>query len=136
MDLVGRLAWFVFFSTVVTYAFFLFTGSITLSNAKNLSPTVIRNHTEGNAHYLSGVVMVESECDQILISSEKAGWNIYILRFRTWIEPSLQHCKKNSTPRPFTLTVYAPPNNARFIATLDDKSFPIVVIPSRRIIDS
>ena len=125
------MAWYVICGTAVTYAFFLFTGSFPASNVEH-APTIVRNRTEGNAHYLTGEVIVESDCDQLMMSSEKAGWNIYILRFRTWVEPSV-HCVKTPTARPFSITVYAPPNNSRFIATLDDKSFPIVVVPSRRL---
>ena len=124
-----RMMWFFFVAAVISYAAYLVAGSIvTAQESGAYEPILIRDELAPGRHYLSGMVMVASPCDQLALRTETLSSSTYMLLFKTWHEPSVP-CSEHQTPRTFHATLFAPAAGVEFGATLDGAGLPIVVIP-------
>lgn len=131
-DLARRLAWFAIVASAFSYAALLVLGSIVNAQASGLrDPVVIRDDLGVGIHRLSGMVMVPSRCDQVSLRTEALSTSTYSLAFTTWRDPSVA-CGGGAVPRAFRQVVFAPSAGVHFLASLDGRSFPIVVIPILR----
>jgi hypothetical protein len=125
-----RIAWFTVAAIALSYASFLFVGSILHAREAGLNePVVVRDVLDRGAHYLSGMVSVPSPCDQLSVKTVELSKTTYMLDFNTWREPSVP-CPDKETPRTFHTILFAPPVGVEFGATLDGVGLPIVVLPS------
>ncbi len=123
------MAWFAAVAIAVSYGSYFFAGSIVTARAAGLyEPVLIRDALTRNAHHLSGMIMVQSPCDQLSVRIETLSDTMYMLNFSTWREPSVV-CKDETIPRAFNTIVFAPSVGVEFGATLDGVTLPIVVIP-------
>ena len=124
------MVWFAIIASAVAYATFLAAGSIVTAEASGAYlPVMIRDDVGPGSHRLSGMIMVPSPCDELLVRTESLGTTTRALIFSTWRDPSLT-CIHGETPRSFHATVFAPSADAKFVATLDGAGFPIMVIPT------
>lgn len=122
------LAWFFVTAVALSYMSYLIGGNIVNAQASGATaPVVIRDEVQANSHQLSGMVMVQSPCDQLSVKTQALSATDYELLFTTWREPSVA-CKDDPTPRAFRTILFAPPTGVYFIATLDDVALPIAVI--------
>lgn len=127
--MIWRIAWFGVAAIALSYAGSLFAGSAISARAAGLyEPIVIRDVFDRGAHYLSGMVMVPSPCDQLSVRTQALSSTTYMLNFNTWREPSVD-CKNDEMPRAFHVVLFAPPVGVEFGATLDGAGLPIVVLP-------
>lgn len=124
------MLWFFVVASIFSYATYLVVGNIAHAQAsgENL-PTVIRDELGKGVHHLSGMVMVQTPCDQLSVRTETVSDHTFVLVFSTWREPSV-NCAAEETPRYFRALLFAPSTGVEFAATLDEASFPIVVLPA------
>ena len=74
------------------------------------------------------MVMVRSTCAELIVHTEQVSEELYRLRFKTWETPGVE-CVREETPRAFRTLISAPALGLRFVATLDDIPYSIVVLP-------
>ena len=131
-DIAKRLAWSYVASSAVAYMVFLTVGSYIYTRAADSTgATLVRDELTPGAHHLSGMVMVPSTCAELIVHTEQVSAELYRLHFKTWETPGVE-CVSEETPRAFRTLVSAPAMGLRFIATLDDIPYPIVVLPTIR----
>lgn len=126
----SRMVWLFVVTSLLSYATYLVAGNVAQAQAsgENL-PVLIRDELGAGVHHLSGMIMVASPCDQLSVRTQEVSSNSYILVFRTWHEPATG-CVQEETPRYFRALLFAPSTGIEFAATLDEHSFPIVVLPT------
>lgn len=126
---ISRLCWFVVIAVAIAYAISLALGSIVNAQESGVNdPVVIRDELRANQHSLSGMVMVPTPCDELSVRTESLSKTNFAILLKTWHEPSV-NCGDEATPRTFETVLFAPAAGVTFTATLDDKEFPIAVIP-------
>ena len=124
-----RIGWFSVVAVVVSYMTYLVAGNIVTKHATNFNdPVLVRDELKPNMHQLSGMLMVESSCDQLSLKTTKLSRSEYTLNFSTWREPSIA-CDEEWTPRAFHEVLFAPAAGVNFYATLDDVPISVGVIP-------
>ena len=124
-----RILWFVVLAAALSYGSYLLVGNVVNAQASNTyGPTVVRDVLGPGSHDLSGMVMVPTPCDELIVHTEAISPTSYVLLFETWREPSVT-CGKEETPRTFHETLFAPAAGVEFAATLDGAGLPIVVLP-------
>ena len=128
IEVLLRLVWFAAVTAVIAYGSVLAVGTTLKTKAENPSPVVVLDTLGPGTHHLSGMVMVSSLCDDLSLRTQQMSTTTYMLRFRTWTEPSAR-CLKVATPRSFHEVVFAPSADVEFFATLDDKPISIQVLP-------
>lgn len=129
-DLLSRLAWFAIVTVAISYAAFLFSGSIISAQLSGINnPVVIRDELGPNSHHLYGMVMVPTPCDELFVRTETVSTSTYELLFETWREPSVT-CAEEETPRSFRAVLFAPAAGVNFLATLDGTDLPVAVLPT------
>ena len=128
MSFFANSLWLLFFVSTITYGASLIAGSIIHTHARDPGPVVIQDNLRPGEHHLSGMVTLNSTCDELIVTIKKVSAKMYMLDFSTWTEPSVP-CTKTETPRPFSTVVFAPSIGVSFVAALDDRFFPIVVFP-------
>jgi hypothetical protein len=125
----SRLTWFLIIAVVVAYAGSTALGSIVSKHESGVGePIIIRDQLRANEHALSGMVMVPTPCDELVVHTEALSQTTYALLFKTWREPSVD-CGGGATPRAFHTVLFAPAAGVTFIATLNDRDLPVAVIP-------
>jgi len=126
----ARLGWFVVGAIIVAYLIFIVLSSIVNAQASGINaPIPVRDELQANEHNLSGMVMVQSPCDELSVKTpEQISPDVYQLTFTTWREPSVT-CPNDATPRAFQTVLFAPAAGIYFVATLDNVALPIAVIP-------
>ena len=127
-DIIRRMVWFAIVATAFSYAVFIVLGNFVTAEAQDEGPVRIRDVLEPGSHHLSGMVSVPQACDELLVRTEKLSTSSYELIFSTWQDPSVQ-CSPQSQPREFQAALFAPSTGVQFIATLNGRPLPVLVIP-------
>ncbi len=129
-ELLRRFVWIAFVCAAIAYGSYLALGSAVEAEASGANvPVLIRDKVAPGEHHLSGMLMVSSVCDELSVRTEYIDKATYALRFKTWRDPAVE-CEGGQTPRAFNAVLFAPAAGVQFIATLDDRSFPIAVLPT------
>ncbi len=125
----SRMLWTLVVISMLAYATYLVAGNVAQAQAsgENL-PILIRDELGAGVHHLSGMIMVPTPCDQMSVRTEEISRDSFMLVFRTWHQPSVD-CKNEETPRYFRAILFAPSTGIEFAATLNEKTFPILVLP-------
>jgi hypothetical protein len=128
-EVVFRLLWFVVLAAAISYGSYLLAGTaVDAQSSGAYEPVVIRDVLGPGLHNLSGMVMVPTPCDELMVSTQAVSTSSYMLIFKTWREPSVT-CASDETPRSFHETLFAPAAGVDFAATLDGAGLPIAVEP-------
>ncbi len=77
---------------------------------------------------MNGILVLPVACDELSVGVQDISATEYVLTFTTWQDPSVA-CPVTPTPRAFETVAFAPQNGVAFIATLDGKSLPILIVP-------
>ena len=122
----------VFFviTTVVLGVFTLYVSNALATNLVEYenSTVVVRDLLGPRVHRLSGMVMVPTACHDLLATTREIDHENYLLEFETWEDPN-RVCGKDSAPRQFSLTLFAPAAGVSFQGMLDGAVVPLEVIP-------
>ena len=127
-DIVRRLVWFAIVATAASFAIFVVLGNFAALSASDQGPVPIRDIISSDTHHLSGMILLPLACDELSVQPEQVSPTEYELAFQTWQDPSVP-CPAQPTPRTFETVAFAPASGITFIAALDGKGFPIIVIP-------
>ncbi|HWP61630.1 MAG TPA: hypothetical protein VN495_03435 [Candidatus Paceibacterota bacterium] len=123
-----RLGWFVVIASICAYGIFIVAGTVVFAHASGKDdPVIIRDALGIGVHHYSGMVMVESSCDQLNERIDKVDDTTYKMSFSTWQDPAVA-CDGAETPRAFTDTLFAPDFGITVIATYNDAPFPIELV--------
>ena len=129
LPVVLRFAWYVFMSSAVAYTSYSVVGSIVSADAEGSSrPVLVRDELTTGTHRLTGTIMLPSECDQLSLDTSEPIKHVYQLTFNTWHDPAVK-CSAQLSPRIFHAIVFGPAAGVRFVASLDQRTLPIVVYP-------
>lgn len=129
LDMARRLLWLLVISSATAYMIFLVLGSaIYAKSAEASNIVVVRDELGVNAHHLSGMVMVDTTCQELSVRVDRHAEGHYNLNFETWRIPSVD-CIVDETPRAFRAVAVAPSTGVKFTATLDGKPLRITVAP-------
>jgi len=130
------VAWFrtivVFTAVASVFAFVVLLGFGALVQTQIEADSrhiIVRDALGQRVHRLSGMVMVPSDCHELISRAMELDVTNYLLMFRTWEDPN-RVCNNEDMPRQFNLTVFAPSTGVAFQAMLDDVSIPLTVIPT------
>ncbi|MEK7133893.1 MAG: hypothetical protein AAB804_02385 [Patescibacteria group bacterium] len=125
-----RMMWFTAISVVISYGIYLLVGNTLYARASGAyEPILVRDVIGPGSHYLSGMIMVPTPCDELYVRTHAVSSTTFLLSFKTWREPSVS-CTEDRTPRPFHATLFGPATGVNFGATLDGVGQPIVVLPA------
>jgi len=124
-DFSRRFFWLFITTCLVVYAGYVFAGSWMLRKSVE-TPVVILDQVRPYMHSLSGMVNVQSPCDQLSVRAESISTSTYMLLFSTWREPSVT-CKIEPFPRSFQTQFFAPAHGIHIYATLDGQPLPIFI---------
>lgn len=128
-DAIRRIVWFIVVASVLTYVGFVFIGSVMHSDAAGTSNAVmVRDELAGNRHYLSGMIMVPSPCDELFVRTQEVSSTTYFIHLDTWREPSVT-CPEQEVPRSFHTLLFAPAAGVNIMATINEAMLPIVLVP-------
>ena len=129
MDVLQRIFIFTLAGALISYFIFMVIGATFYAKADEASRTVwVRDEISPNTHRLAGLVTVESTCLELIEKTEKLSDTLYKLKFTTWENPNIE-CIKEPTRKLFYEVIFAPAVGVHFIATLDDVSLPMIVVP-------
>ncbi len=120
-----RVAWIVVSIVLVTYASYLYFGSVNAAFFGDPEPIPILDviKKEGE-HHLSGDIPVPTSCHGLTVVPHKVDETHFRLVFTTWQEPT-RSCEPLGDRRSFSTVVFAPSTGITFSATLDEREFPI-----------
>ena len=125
-----RILWFLVAAMAISYTIYIVAGNTLYARAAGIyEPILVRDVVGPGSHYLTGMVMVPTPCDELYVQTDAVSSTTFLLTFKTWREPSIK-CKGNETPRPFHATLFGPASGINFSATVDGVSQPIVVLPT------
>lgn len=129
MDALRRLTTFGIASCFVAYVIFIVAGAAIRAQAVEQSRVVwVRDVISPNRHMMSGIVVVDSTCTELIVQPQQVSEIAYELHFTTWEYPNIE-CEHTPTPRAFHTAVFAPAAGVEFIATLDNRPLPIIIAP-------
>lgn len=104
-------------------------NQIIRAQLKSAQPILVRDSVGPGSHTLSGVVPVQSTCDEITVNTEKTSNDSFMLVFNTWREPYVPTCVQGDVTREFHAVVFAPSFGVTFSAAVDGTPMPVAVIP-------
>ena len=125
-ELFRRAAWIIILICLVVYAVYIYAGGW-VSKDEAPTPIIVLDNIHPNMHNLSGMVTVQSPCDELSVRAEAMSTSSFMLLFSTWREPSVT-CDIEPYPRYFQTQFFAPAAGINIYATLDGKPLPIDVI--------
>ena len=128
LDLIRRLVWFAVVATAACFAIFFVLGNFFVASAQDEGPVPVRDVITSGTHRLSGILVLPLSCEELSVQPRQVSASEYALVFTTWQDPSIA-CPQTPTPRQFNAVVFAPSDGISFIATLDGKNIPIIVLP-------
>ena len=129
MDFFRSLVWFLLILFVGLGATFIVASEIRRTQLKPSRPILARDTIGAGSHTLSGIVMVPSSCDEIIVNTRKTSDTSYALIVSTWREPYIPTCISREISREFRAIIFAPSIGVSFTASLDGVPVPIAVIP-------
>lgn len=125
-----RMGWFAIVAVAFSYGVCLVAGSIESAQAAGVNdPVAIRDALGPDSHELSGILMVPTTCDQLMVHTEQLAADSFELAFTTWHDPSIASCPTDPTARAFQAELFAPAAGIDIAATMNGVAFPIAVIP-------
>ena len=118
-EIVWRLLWIAAIGIALSYASYLFFGSILRVEAEGEETRIVGiDVVKPGEHHLSGVVLVPSSCYELSVDAHQMSPTSYELAFKTWQEPS-RNCSPQAATKLFQTVVFAPSVGVGFHATLD-----------------
>ena len=121
-------ALFLCLSGIVAYgAFWLLDGVVNAQTKEEARTIVVRDALDRDTHNLSGMVVVPSQCHDLIAYTKRIDSANYLLAFETWEDPN-RICAQNPLSRAFHLTLFAPPTGISFQGMLIEHSLPLQVI--------
>ncbi len=124
-----RFFTFLISAIIIGYVVYLIgAGIVSAQSAGAYQPIVIRDTWSVGAHQLDGMVMVDSPCEQLFVTTQQLSQTAFRLAFTTWADPAVP-CPSVSTPRSFHAIVFAAAVGITFVATYNGEDLPIAVIP-------
>ena len=127
-EIFRRFVWITLITSAIAYVTYLCVGGVVNAQAQDSGPVTIRDELSPGSHRLYGMVMVPLSCQQLTVTTQALSPSTYALVFSTWEDPAIV-CKEDAVPRAFHAQLFAPSTGINFIATLDNESLPIVVLP-------
>ena len=128
--ILSRMLWIFVVASILAYATYLVAGTIVQAYASGENrPVLIRDELGAGVHHLSGMIMVPTPCYQLSVRTQEIAKDAFALVFRTWPEPSVE-CADEEVPRYFRAILFAPATGITFIATIDEITLPIIVLPA------
>ncbi len=120
-----RAVWIVVIILTVTYASYLYFGSVNAAYFGEVAPIPILDvlSKEGE-HHLSGDIPVPSSCHGLTVTTQALSDTHFQLEFITWQEPTLS-CEPLGFTRTFNSVVFAPKTGITFSARIDGEELPI-----------
>src|ERR1041385_1204168 len=120
-EIVTRLLWYIIVITSGAYFSYLGFGSIFAIHEKD--PIPVRDEISRGQHIVSGIVTVESPCDELSSEIVQLSATIFAVNLHTWRDPSVD-CPKKPTARAFSSVMFAPAFGIRFVVFLDGTVVP------------
>ena len=124
-DMFWRLLWLIAAVTLITYATFLFFGSI-LRDEPLRAPILVTDRVGDGTHHLTGTIPVSSSCHQVSVQVRETESFRYHIDFVTWYEPFRTDCAKDSA-HTFYALVFAPALGVEFSASIDEKPLELEI---------
>lgn len=128
-DLLWSMITLTVFAVVLSYATYLFFGSIVRAEIERpLTRVEVYDFidTRSKTHRLSGIIMLPSVCHSLKVKATEITPDNYHLRFSTFGE---EHgCATDPTPVPFREYVPAPLVGVKFTASLDWKPLDFIIV--------
>lgn len=125
-----RAGWICIVAVAGAYMTYLVAGSfVTQKDSRIEEPVIVRDTISKGEHHISGMVMVQSSCEELTLVVEKIGESLYQLTFATWTEPTVE-CDNKISPRVFETIIFAPSVGVRFTATLNGKPLAVALYPT------
>ncbi len=124
-EFLWRAAWILVSIIIITYASYLYFGSVNAAYFGEPEPIAILDILKKDGeHHLSGYVPVPSPCHGLTVTPKEIDETHYLLEFTTWQEPS-RSCEPLGESRAFSTIVFAPSTGITFSAAVDEKELPI-----------
>lgn len=119
--------WVMLVSIVIAYGAFIFFGSLLASASERDVNTVTLQDTlmPDGSHRISGMIMMQSECEEIQHSERKIRDGHYQLTFLSWKDPA-RNCEPDPTPRHFSVILFVEPHS-KYQVVLNKNPLPVVV---------
>lgn len=128
-EVMRRLFAFILALSFMAYIVFMLAGASLYARAEEKARTVwVRDEITPNTHRISGLITVPSSCTELYDAVEELSPLLFKLKFKTWEHPNTE-CLYEPVQKQFYEVVFAPAVGVHFIATLDDKPLPILVVP-------
>lgn len=128
-EIAVRLIWITAIISVVTYAAYLFFGSIVSAEAEQSLREVDAFELidrDAHLHRLSGMIMVPTACHSIAVQEEQQGVGAYDFVFTTSGES--HGCTYDPQPRSFHVVFSAPLIGNTYTASLDGEPLDVRVV--------
>jgi hypothetical protein len=123
--------WMATATVVIAYPTMLFIGSLSPSHEFERA-VIALDEIDGSMHTLTGTLVVPSECHglEARVVETNATSSSYHILFTTWQEP-YRDCPRVSALKRFRVVLFAPPEGARFSASLDGAVMQLHVVETR-----
>jgi len=126
-----RIVWLAVVSGLFALSVHLFFGSIIAASADDLARQIVaRDIYKDGAHHFSGMVMVPSQCHELVVRAQDLDANTVVIVFETWEQP-YRTCTQDSVPRAFAIVAFAP-RDVEVKALLDGKVVPFRMIDTEQ----
>jgi hypothetical protein len=128
-DLLRRVFVYALVSSLCAYLLLMIIGATLYARADDeVKPVWVRDEISPNTHRIAGLVTVPSSCTELTEKTEQLSPLLYKLAFTTWEHPNTE-CTDYPVQKQFYEIVFAPAVGVTFIATLDGKPLPLIVVP-------
>lgn len=128
-EVVRRMFTFSIAACAVAYVVYFLAGASIYAQAEAKQKTVwVRDQISPSAHHISGLVTVKNSCTELTEKAEQLSPLLYRLTFTTWEHPNTE-CTDYPVQKQFYDIIFAPAVGVHFIATLDGRSLPLIVVP-------
>jgi len=123
---------FLCFSGIAAYgAFLLLDGVVNAQTNDDARTIVVRDVVDRNTHNLSGMVVVPSQCHELITYTKQIDPSNYLLAFETWEDPN-RTCAQNLVSRAFHLTLFAPSTGIAFQGIFNERSIQLQVVKTSK----
>lgn len=128
-EVVWQFLWLMTLGIAISYASYLFLGSIIMAGAAGTPPEIAAiDVIKPGEHHVSGVVLVPSQCHELSVTARKLSETAYQLVFKTWPEPA-RDCPRGAVTKPFETVIFAPSVGLSFSAIVDEKPVLLELLP-------
>jgi hypothetical protein len=123
-----RALWIVFSILAVSYASYLYFGSVHAAYFGEAPPIrILRVLKNGDEHHLSGNLPVPTTCHGLTVVPRAVSDTHFELAFTTWQEPA-RTCEPLGESRSFSTVIFSKTADISFSAILNGKELPIRIV--------